>query len=130
MTLMSELLDLSRRRILKLLSSAPLLPLAADSSASVLLWACGGTSFTAPTITLGATVFSPMVAPGMSNPTAMAITKVASSMSTSFSDGSKQNFKLAYGTFFNTGNQVPSGKRGKILSGGYCREAALNQMSI
>jgi len=51
----------------------------------------------------------------------MAITKVASSMSASFSDGSKQNFKLAYDTFFNTGNQVPGGKRCKILSGGYCR---------
>jgi hypothetical protein len=121
MTLMSELLDLSRRRILKLLSSAPLLPLAADSSASMLLSACGGTSFAAPTITLGSTVFSSMVAPGMSNPAALAITKVASSMSASFSDGSKQNFKLAYDTFFNTGNQVSDGKRGKILSGGYCR---------
>ena len=116
---MSESLDLSRRRILKFLSSAPFLPLAGASSASMLLSACGGTSYAAPTMTLGSTVFSSMAAPNLSSPAAMATTTVASSLSASFSDGSKQSYQLGYKTFFITGDMVPDGKGGTILSGGY-----------
>jgi secreted PhoX family phosphatase len=116
---MSESLDLSRRRILKFLSSAPLLPLAGASSASMLLFACGGTTFAAPTMTLGTATFSSMTAIGRPDLAAMATTTVASSLSASYSDGSKQSFKLAYDTFFVTGDLVPDGKGSTVLSGGY-----------
>ena len=60
-----------------------------------------------------------MSAPTLANPAAMATTTVASSFSVQFSDKSTQNYKLAYETFFLTGDRVADGKGGTILSGGY-----------
>jgi hypothetical protein len=121
---MSESLDLSRRRMIKFLSGAPLLPLAGASGASFLLAGCGGDSAAAVVppatpVTLSSVTFSPMSAPGLANAAQMATTTVGSALSATFSDGSKQNFTLKYDTFFVTGAQVPDGKGGTVLSGGY-----------
>nr|WP_295078102.1 alkaline phosphatase PhoX [uncultured Roseateles sp.] len=97
-----------------------MLPLtgAAGVSASALLSGCGGGDDVEAAQMVSAS-FSPMAAPTLSNPAAMATTYVASSLDVSLSDGSKQSFKLAYAPFFMTGTQVPDGKGGTVLAGGY-----------
>ena len=114
--------ELSRRRLLRLLGSAPMLPLAGAAGAS-LLSACGGGSDddapSAPVATLGTVTFSSMAAPTLANAAAMATNTVGSTMSVNFSDSSKLDFKLAYQAFFVTGDLVPNGSAGTILAGGY-----------
>jgi hypothetical protein len=44
---------------------------------------------------------------------------VGSTMTVSFSDSSKLDFKLSYQPFFITGDLVPNGNGGTILAGGY-----------
>lgn len=114
---MTNSLDPSRRRALKLLSGAPLLPLAAGSGTSFLLAACGGTS--SPTPTFSSALFSSMAAPGLADAAAMATTTVGSGLSASYSNGTKQAYALKYEPFFITGAQVPNGAGGTILAGGY-----------
>ncbi|MGC8508748.1 MAG: PhoX family protein [Thiomonas sp.] len=114
--------SLSRRQALKLFGGAPLLPLGAGIGASALLTACGGggTAATAATqATPTAAAFTGMAAPSLSNPGAMATTSVASSLQVSYSDGSKQAYKLGYQQLFMTGDQVPNQQGGTILAGGY-----------
>lgn len=118
--------ELSRRRLLRMLGSAPMLPLAGAAGAS-LLSACGGSADAmpdalvpvAPVATLGAVTFSSMAAPTLANAAAMATNTVGSTMSVNFSDTSKLDFKLAYQPFFVTGDLVPNGSAGTILAGGY-----------
>jgi secreted PhoX family phosphatase len=113
----------SRRSALKLIVTAPMLPLGAMSM-SALLSGCA----TPASTTLGATAsaapfasasFVGMAAPSLANPAAMATTTVASSLQVTLQDGSTRAFKLAYQPFFITGDLVPDGKGGKILAGGY-----------
>jgi len=118
--------ELSRRRLLRLLGSAPMLPLAGAAGAS-LLSACGGgddampdaVAPVAPVATLGSVTFTSMAAPTLANAAAMATNTVGSTMSVNFSDTSKLDFKLAYQPFFVTGDLVPNGSAGTILAGGY-----------
>jgi secreted PhoX family phosphatase len=121
--------DLSRRRLLRLLGATPMLPIGAGTVGAMLA-GCGGgddspvtTAPTGPTppvaVTLSGVSFSSMAAPILSNAAAMATTSVASTMSVSFSDSSKLDFKLSYKPFFITGDMVPNGNGGTILAGGY-----------
>jgi secreted PhoX family phosphatase len=119
---MSEPIQQSRRNLLKMLSGAPMLPLGGSVSASMLLAACGGDSDAAtpaPTATFSSAEFIGMSAPTTANPAAMATTTVGSSMKVNFSDGTSETYQLAYNPFFVTGDLVPDGKGGTILSGGY-----------
>ena len=112
----------SRRRALQLLAGAPMLPLSsAFAGTSVLLTACGGgsNSATPAAATLSGVAFSSMAAPTLANAAAMATTTVSSTLTASFSDGSKADFGLAYQPFFVTGDLVADGKGGKVLAGGY-----------
>ena len=110
--------DFSRRRLLKLLSGAPMLPLSSVlAGTSVALTACDGSSDPAATFT--GVSFSSMAAPTLANPLDMATTFVNSTMTVNFSDGSKENFTLGYKPFFITGNQVSNGNGGTVLAGGY-----------
>lgn len=121
---MSDQLQTGRRKALKFILGAPLLPLGAMSSAS-LLAGCGGSEATAvaspatPAVSYVSATFNAMSAPTLSNPAAMAATTVSSSLSVTLSDNSVQNYKLAYQSFFITGDSVPDGKGGTILAGGY-----------
>ncbi|WUR12629.1 DUF839 domain-containing protein [[Empedobacter] haloabium] len=126
---MSEHHDSSRRRILKFLSGAPLLPLAGASTAASLLSACGG-SDDAPLVTTPVTPVTPpptvtsvtfgaMPAPALTDAAKMATTSVGSTLSATYSDGTKQNYTLKYETFFITGAMVPNGSGGTVLAGGY-----------
>ncbi len=118
--------ELSRRRLLRMLGAAPMLPLAGATGAS-LLAGCGGSDAaalvaTAPVstaVTLGSVSFTSMSAPTLANAAAMATNTVGSTMSVNFSDASKLDFKLAYQPFFMTGDLVPNGSAGTILAGGY-----------
>lgn len=111
----------SRRRILQMLSGMPMLPLSsALAGSSVLLTACGGGTDTAaqlPAATLQSVSFSSMAAP--SSVADMATTSVASTMTVTLSDGSKEDFALAYEAFFITGDLVPDGSGNTVVAGGY-----------
>ena len=123
--------ELSRRRLLRMLGAAPILPLGGFATAS-LLAGCGGDSNddspvavtpvppVAPApVTLTSVTFSSMDAPTLANAAAMATTTVGSTMTVNFSDSSKLDFKLSYKPFFITGDMVPNGAGGTILAGGY-----------
>ncbi|MFC5481336.1 PhoX family protein [Massilia suwonensis] len=122
--------ELSRRRLLRMLGAAPMLPLGSVAAAS-LLTACGGGSDNdapdvvapvapvVPAVTLSSVTFSSMAAPNLANAAAMATNTVGSTMSVNFSDSSKLDFKLSYQPFFITGDPVPNGSGGSILAGGY-----------
>ncbi len=113
-----EPIGLTRRRTLKLLAGAPLLPLAAGFAGGTAgLLAGSGRAAAAGTVT--AADFIGMSAPGLADAAAMATTTVASSLAVTYSDGTTQDFKLAYEPFFVTGAQVPDGKGGMLVAGGY-----------
>ena len=102
----------SRRDALRLLAGAPLLPLALPSS--FMLEGCA----TAPSgAAPAAATFVGMAAPATAE--AQATTSVASSVAVTYADGRQQTLKLAYRPLFFTGDQVPDGKGGTTLAGGY-----------
>ncbi len=117
---MSDQPQAGRRQALKFLAGAPLLPLGAFSTAS-LLSACGGSSSAAvpATVTpvaanfIGAE-FTAMPAPSLANAAAMATTTVGSTLSVNFSDNSSQTYKLAYQPFFLTGDSHRYQRQGSI----------------
>jgi secreted PhoX family phosphatase len=110
----------SRRRLLQLLSSAPMLPLASSlSGAGLLLSGCSVASSRTASASFSGVSFSSMAAPTLADPAAMATTSVASTMTVAFNNGDKQDFKLAYQPFFITGDMVANGDGGQVLAGGY-----------
>ncbi|MFP5393702.1 MAG: PhoX family protein, partial [Gammaproteobacteria bacterium] len=126
---MAQQPQVNRRKALKFLVGAPLLPLGASFSAASLLTACGGDGDTAvitapvapavPAPQYLSTTFSASALPTLSNPAAMAATSVSSQLLVNFSDNTQKAYKLAYQPFFITGDLVEDGKGGKILAGGY-----------
>jgi len=121
--------ELSRRRLLRMLGAAPMLPLTGFATASLLAGCGGDNNDDAPVavtpvppvvpVTLTSVTFSSMDAPTLANAAAMATTTVGSTMTVNFSDSSKLDFKLSYKPFFITGDMVPNGAGGTILAGGY-----------
>lgn len=118
---MSKPTQASRRQALKFLGTPLMLPLTGIGGlgASSLLSACGGGDAPLPAAQMVSANFGAMAAPGLTNAAAMATTHVASTLEVGLSDGTKQSFKLAYAPFFLTGSQVPDGKGGTVLAGGY-----------
>jgi secreted PhoX family phosphatase len=120
--------DLSRRHLLRLLGVTPMLPIGAGTMGAMLA-GCGGgddgpvttapVTTTPPAVTLSSVSFGSMAAPTLADAAAMATTAVASTMTVTFSDSSKLDFKLSYKPFFITGDLVPNGSGGTILAGGY-----------
>jgi hypothetical protein len=107
----------SRRQALKMLASVPMLPLGAMAAGSLL-------SGCASAVSGGSTGFAsarflPMAAPSLADAAAMATTTVGSSLQVTHSGGGVDTYKLAYRSFFTTGDMVPDGTGGRILSGGY-----------
>lgn len=109
-----ETIDAGRRRTLMLLAGLPLLPLATSAAALLI-----GSDRAFASAAIASADFVGMSAPNLADAAAMATTAVSSSLAVKYTDGSTQNFKLAYEPFFVTGAQVPDGKGGKILAGGY-----------
>lgn len=112
---MSHTTTPTRRKALQFLAGIPLLPLGASASASFLA-ACGGSDDDASYVSAS---FTAMAAPTLANAAAMATTSVGSSLNIKLSDDSVKSYQLAYQPFFITGDMVPDGKGGTILSGGY-----------
>ena len=108
----------TRRAALKLLATAPMLPLGA-LAASSMLQGCATGSAATPMGAYLSSSFTSMPAPSLTNPAAMATTTVASSLTVQFKDNTAQNYSLSYRPFFVTGDMVPDGRGGSILSGGY-----------
>jgi hypothetical protein len=111
---MNQPIHATRRQALKALAYAPLLPLA-GSAASMLF----SHSAAAATSEITGAKFIPMAAPGLDNAAAMATTTVGSQMQLKYADGTEQLFKLDYEPFFITGAEVPDGKGGTVIAGGY-----------
>lgn len=111
---MNQPIHATRRQALKALAYAPLLPLGGSAVSALFSSAAEASS---PEIT-GAK-FIPMPAPGLDNPAAMATTTVGSSMQLKYADGTEKLFKLQYEPFFITGAEVPDGKGGTVIAGGY-----------
>ena len=107
-----------RRSILKMMAGAPLLPIAGMGS-SLLLAVCGGSTaaVAASAATIAAVSFVSMAAPSVAAD--QATTSVQSKMLLTMSDGSKQEVALSYQPFFITGDNVPDGKGGTVVAGGY-----------
>ena len=123
----------SRRQALKIFGGVPLFPLSVGAGGSALLAACGGSGTTAAVAaTPTAAAFTAMAAPTLADATAMAGTTVASSLQVSYSDGSKQAFKLGYQELFQTGTQVPKLGGGTTLAGGYydINDQPINDVSV
>ncbi|WP_244830458.1 PhoX family phosphatase [Caballeronia sp. TF1N1] len=118
---MSDRTNLSRRRTLKLLAGAPMLPLGGFAAATTLAGCGGSDSNAAPAATaaFASAAFTSMAAPTLNDPASMATTTVKSSLNVTFADGTTQAYKLAYQPFFVTGDMVPNGSGGNILAGGY-----------
>jgi uncharacterized protein len=121
---MEQNFDSSRRKALKLIVGAPMLPLGGAFAASPLLAACGGDNApTAATPSARAAFtsasFNGMPAPTLAAPEAMAKTTVSSTLTARFADGSSIDYKLAYQAFFTTGDTVPNTRGGTIIAGSY-----------
>lgn len=121
-TLTPESVEPSRRRLLKLIGGAPLLPLAGGAGAASLLSACGGGSTattTAASVVPTAAAFTGMSALTLADAAAMATTTVNSGLTVSYSDGSSQSYALGYQQLMMTGDAVPQLGGGTIVAGGY-----------
>ncbi|MCW3155333.1 DUF839 domain-containing protein [Achromobacter spanius] len=108
---------IDRRRLLKILGSAPLLPLGGATLAGVLAGRHASAATQAPAFV--SAEFISMPAPGLSDPAGMARTTVESAMELVFADGRRRRVQLGYEAFFMTGDLVPDGKGGTVLAGGY-----------
>ncbi|WP_374586447.1 PhoX family protein [Ideonella dechloratans] len=108
--------QISRRRLIQAMAGAPLLPLASSLASAGLLTACGNGSDSPNFVSAS---FSNMAAPDLSAPENMATTYTASTLVATFDDKSTRSFELAYQPFFITGTEVPDGKGGTLLAGGY-----------
>ena len=98
----------SRRTALRLLAGVPVIPLVGFSTTSR-AWA--------ETSAVKSAAFIGMPAPA--TPEAQATTSVASAFEVTYQNGKTETFKLGYQPFFLTGDQVPDGKGGTTLAGGY-----------
>lgn len=113
----------TRREVLKWFASIPFLPLGAMATSAALV-GCNDDKDLVVTPPIKAAKlktaqFISMDAPTLVNPAAMATTAVASGLAVTWDDNSKTDYKLAYKTFFQTGDMVSDGKGGKVLAGGY-----------
>lgn len=110
----------TRRQALRFLAGAPLLPLGASTAASaVASWATAGEATAANSAQFLSATFTSMAAPSLVDAGAMATTTVGSTLTVAMSDDTTQRYALSYQPFFVTGDQVPDGKGGTILAGGY-----------
>lgn len=114
----------TRRELIKWLASIPFLPLGAMATSATLVGCSDDDKdvSVAPPVKpaqLKSATFTAMPAPTLSDPSAMAMTAVASALSVTWDDQSKTDYQLAYKTFFKTGESVTSLQGTPILAGGY-----------
>lgn len=118
---------IQRRRVLKALGTATLLPLSSvglasvqypsEASASLIPTTAAGVQ-TPAVGELSSVSFKGMAAPSLDNPAEMAINHVGSKLNVHYATGHAHTYSLGYESFFLTGDLVPSTKGGKIVAGG------------
>ncbi len=125
---MSDSVSFARRRALKLLASAPMLPLASSSLAGIPLLAEPAPFGRPEDGLLGRSVrpgmpvsysFSSMAAPSLADAAQMATTYVASTLTKRVGRHHSETYALGYETFFLTGETVPATGGGTVIAGGY-----------
>ncbi|MBT0570824.1 DUF839 domain-containing protein [Curvibacter sp. CHRR-16] len=109
----------SRRKVLQIFASAPMLPLAGGVFAGSCLSGCATTGGAASNAPFASASFSTFPMPNLSNPAAMTTVTVGSTLDVMLQDGSKRSYQLSHEPFFITGDLVPDGKGGTVLAGGY-----------
>ncbi len=114
----------TRRELIKWLASIPFLPLGAMATSATLVGCSDDDKdlSVAPPVKpaqLKTATFRPMAAPTLKDPSAMAMTAVASALAVTWDDQTKTEYQLAYKTFFKTGETVQNLAGGEILAGGY-----------
>jgi len=107
--------EASRRTVLRVMAGAPLIPVVGGFTAlsETLLPAAAEAAGGAP-------VSAEFI--GMDLPAALeaeATTSVGSSLVATYADGTKQTLKLSYQPLFLTGDEVPDGRGGTTIAGGY-----------
>ena len=110
-----------RRRVLKMLGAAPMLPVGSTGIAGIAALLSGsqsGASAAHQPATFLSAEFISMPAPTLADPQQLARTTVESAMDLVFSDGSRRRVQLGYEAFFMTGDAVPDGRGGTVLAGG------------
>jgi uncharacterized protein len=110
----------TRREVLTWLASIPFLPLGAMATSATLAGCNDDDKDTVQPINpakLKTATFIPMDAP--TAVAAMATTSCTSQLLINWDDGSSKTYQLGYKPFFLTGTQVPDGKGGKVIAGGY-----------
>ena len=112
----------TRREVIKWLASIPFLPLGAMATSATLAGCNDSNNDTVVQppinpIKLKSATFTSMDAP--TTVALMATTACTSKLSINWDDGSKTDYQLGYKSFFLTGTDVPDGKGGKIIAGGY-----------
>ena len=106
---MTTMPEASRRTVIRALAGAPFLPMA-------------GASLLPRTARASGAVPVALEFVGMDAPTtaaAEATTTVESGIAVTYSDGAVESFRLAYQPLFYTGDEVPDGKGGTTIAGGY-----------
>lgn len=117
---LSPLPQTSRRQALKFLVTAPMLPLGLGSVSTLLAGCASSGAVSAPALgQFASAAFTSMPAPTLANPAAMAATTLASGLKVVQRDGSAHTQALSHRPFFITGDQVPDGQGGSVVSGGY-----------
>lgn len=124
---MSDSVSLSRRKALKVLASAPMLPLASSLVGAPLSSEAApfGRFEDGPFDRWGrkdprvSYSFGSMAAPSLAEPAQMATTYVASTLTKRTGRGHSETFALGYETFFLTGDEVPATGGGTVVAGGY-----------
>lgn len=106
----------TRRQALRLIASAPMLPLAGSGVSGMF---AGATQAATKGMQLASVSFTSMPAPNLSNPAAMARTEIGSAIELTYTNGVRKSYALAYEPFFITGQLVPDGKGAKTLGGAY-----------
>lgn len=122
---MSDLHQHSRRQLLSWFAAVPFLPLGAMATTSLLTGCDDNSSDPATDVVVPPTkpvnlknaTFTAMPAP--LSAADIATTSVGSTLTINWEDGSKTDYQLGYKPFFLTGTEVPDGKGGKIIAGGY-----------
>jgi secreted PhoX family phosphatase len=117
---MSNTPEFGRRHLIRAIATIPFLPLGTLSVSSLLASACSQTGQVKQSmVDFKSATFISMPAPTLADAAEMATTSVNSSLNVNFNDGSTQHYQLAYQPFFLTGDNVPDGKGGVTLAGGY-----------
>lgn len=116
---MSDSVSLSRRKVLEMFASVPMLPLASSLAGLSLSTEAAEDAWSGWKGKRISYSFGAMAAPSLDDPAQMATTYVASTLTKRNGKRQSQTFTLGYETFFLTGDTVPATGGGTAIAGGY-----------